>query len=355
MHMDKILLLVVGGEPTLHAVLQDAARRAYSGTTVVMVEGVPESLNPPAAAQAIILVLVEQDASKERKLLARSNLVLSQLPVVRLGRANRTDGIEIVPPEEWNAPLLARVFRSVVREHALSHENTQLRGDLLTIGRRISHDLRSPLGGILNSAEVLQEVLAEAKSPHAELVPTIADSAHDLVKLIERVGFLLRTSASRTEKAQLPMSEPVFAALAQLENRIHAKRALVSQPSQWPEVAGIPSCLEVVWWNLVANAVQHGGAAPRIDLGWDRSGNEYRFWVWDSGQGLPPEQCRRLFPLFHRLHEPSSPRGLGLSIVQRLVELQGGRCGYEPAASGGPRFYFTLPDTEGTDNSGQCR
>ena len=43
------------------------------------------------------------------------------------------------------------------------------------------------------------------------------------------------------------------------------------------------------------------------------------------------------------LHEPDAAHGLGLSIVQRLMELQGGHCGYEPRLEGGSRFYFTLP------------
>jgi signal transduction histidine kinase len=71
--------------------------------------------------------------------------------------------------------------------------------------------------------------------------------------------------------------------------------------------------------------------------------SEYRFWVRDDGPGIAEEKRPLLFQPFHRLHQRSSAHGLGLSIAQRLVDLQGGRCGYDPAPGGGSTFYFTLP------------
>src|SRR5262249_25927336 len=77
----------------------------------------------------------------------------------------------------------------------------------------------------------------------------------------------------------------------------------------------------------------------------------HRFWVRDHGPDVPAEQRKLLFHPFHRLHELDSANGLGLSIVQRLVELQGGRCGYESAAGGGACFYFALPFQEPSEEA----
>ena len=141
----------------------------------------------------------------------------------------------------------------------------------------------------------------------------------------------------------MAMGEPVWAVLQRQERQILRKNAVVTQPGSWPEVTAVSSWLEVVWGDLLGNAMQHGAALPRIELAWSRSDREFRFWVSDNGGGVPPEKIASLFQPFHRLHFSNARKGLGLSIVQRLVELQGGSCGYEPSSEGGSRFFFTLP------------
>jgi K+-sensing histidine kinase KdpD len=223
----------------------------------------------------------------------------------------------------------------------LSLENARLRGDLLTVARRISHDLRTPLGGIVTTSEMLKEILAENKPSRASLTVPIFDSTEEIKKLIERVSFVLKASADPISKEQMKMGEVVFRVLQRLESKILKKNAVVSEPDSWPEVNGVFSWLEVVWWNLLANAVQFGN--DQIELGWRKQNGELQFWICDNGAGVPMEKLDKLFQPFHTLHEPDAAHGLGLSIVQRLMELQGGRCGYEPRSEGGSRFYFTLP------------
>jgi signal transduction histidine kinase len=231
-------------------------------------------------------------------------------------------------------------MKSESGQDQLSRENVRLRGDLLTVARRINHDLRTPLGGIVAASEMLKEILAENKPSRAPLLAPILDSTEDIKKLIERVSFILKASASPVSKEPLKMDEVVFRVLQRLESKILKKNAVVSEPASWPEVDGVFTWLEVVWLNLLANAVQFG--KDRIELGWQKEKNELRFWICDNGAGVPMERRDKLFQPFHTLHEPDSAHGLGLSIVQRLMELQGGRCGYEPRSEGASRFYFTL-------------
>jgi signal transduction histidine kinase len=108
-------------------------------------------------------------------------------------------------------------------------------------------------------------------------------------------------------------------------------------------VVGVPAWLDLIWGNLILNSLQHAGALPRLELGWERGEGEHRFWLRDNGGGVAPEKRARLFHPVDRLHEVNAPRGYGLPIVQRLVELRNGRCGYEPDPVPGGSFYFTLP------------
>ncbi|HEY5297352.1 MAG TPA: HAMP domain-containing sensor histidine kinase [Verrucomicrobiae bacterium] len=224
----------------------------------------------------------------------------------------------------------------------LLRENARLRGDLLTIARRISHDLRTPLGGIATTSEVIREILEESSAANAALIAPILDSTDGMAKIIERVSFVLKASAKSFPASRIKMGDAVFAALERLESKILKSGATIVQPDSWPEINGVAIWLEVVWWNLLANALQHGKNPARVELGWLAEKNKFRFWASDSGGAIPPEKIAKLFQPFHSLHEADAAHGLGLPIVQRLMELQGGDCGYERATGGG-RFYFTLP------------
>jgi K+-sensing histidine kinase KdpD len=234
--------------------------------------------------------------------------------------------------------------KSISEQDRLVHENVRLRGDLLTIGSRVSHDLRTPLGSILSTGELLRETLLEKEPLIAAQMDPLFSSVDEMMRLIKCVGLVAKASANPVPDERVKMGEIVSGILQRLESRILKNGATVDSPDTWPEVKGVPGWLEFIWWNFLANALQHGG--PKIQLGWLREKDEYRFWISDNGKGVPVQLQPKLFQTFDSLHKPNSTRGLGLSIVHRLVELQSGRCGHERNAESGPVFYFLLPILE---------
>jgi signal transduction histidine kinase len=220
-------------------------------------------------------------------------------------------------------------------------EIARLRGDLLTMATRVSHDLRTPLGGIVTAAEVLREILAEKNLP-VTLTQSISDSVDDLTRLIKQISFITRATAEPLPRKPVRMNEVVAFALQRVENRMLKKNAAVTNPVSWPQVNGVAKWLEEIWWNLLTNAVQHTRDNPRIELSWREESGRYRFEICDNGGGVPEIMQKHLFRPFESLHKPEGGRGFGLSIVQRLAELQGGNCGYEPRP-GGSYFFFSLP------------
>jgi len=238
----------------------------------------------------------------------------------------------------------ATAAREIPQEQLL-RENARLRGDLLTIATRINHDLRTPLGGIVNIGELLKEILAEKEPAAAALADSLFTSVDDLNKIVGQIRVIAKASAEPKPKARVNLAEIVSGVWQRLESRILKKQATVAEPDSWPEVDGVADWLEFIWWNLVANALQHAGEKPRIELGWQKEKNGFRFQVGDNGGGVSAEVRAKLFQPFDSLHKPDSGFGLGLSVVQRLVELQGGSCGYEPNSKGGACFFFTLPAT----------
>jgi K+-sensing histidine kinase KdpD len=225
----------------------------------------------------------------------------------------------------------------------IENENARLRGDLLTLAKRFSHDLRTPLGGIISTTEAIKEVL-NARDPSAvPLADSLLASAEEIAQLIKQASFVARASASPQPKTSIHMADAVFPALQRVESRVLKREAVVVEPPSWPVIPGVMAWLEMIWWHLLMNALRHGGQKCRINLGWESQGAFIRFSISDNGPGVAGVVRGKLFKEFHRLHEEPDVPGLGLSVVQRLVELQGGACGYEEAKQGGACFFFTLP------------
>ncbi len=343
--MNVISILLVATESKLHALTQAAARLVCPAAKITLLSQMDEALKRPPANGVELLVLDRPDSSARAKAVqATDQTGLPRWPVIAFGAGSDDEAIEFIPPEDRDERMVARVFRSAVAQYNLRRENARLQGDLMTIGRRISHDLRSPLGGIFAAGEALKEILMEEKPGCTGLMQPIFDSTNDLMRLIDRASFVVKASSNPGPMERTSMGPIVHMALQRLEGRLHAKRATVTQSNSWPDVEGLDDWLEVVWWNLIANAIQYAGEAPRIDLGWRQEDGKVCFWVRDHGPGVPDDRRDQLFQPFHQLHQTNAARGLGLPIVRRLVELQGGSCGYESVPGGGAQFFFTLRD-----------
>ena len=98
--------------------------------------------------------------------------------------------------------------------------------------------------------------------------------------------------------------------------------------------------------NLLGNAVKFMGdqETPRIAVGTRRDGVETVFFVRDNGVGIDERFRTKIFGLFERLDPSTDGTGIGLALVQRIVEVHGGRIWVESEGAGrGSSFCFTLP------------
>ena len=318
-----------------------AAREAFPAAKVVEVATAEEAICIAEANYLELLVLsISDSAALAQAIQAGNRDGVPRWAVVNLGSAT-ADSSETVPSEDWDPRLLTRVFRSALRQHELRCENHRLRGDLKTVARRFSHDLTTPVACVSTSAGVLRMLPADDAPAIAAIIQNIDDSSAEISGLIERVCFVLRASADPLASVKVEMSEVVAAVLNQLEAAVRKAKATVTLPLSWPKATGVTKWLEVIWTNLLNNALRYGGPAARIRIAWKLDGDEYRFCVYDNGSGVSPKMKASLFLPFEQLHSQHTA-GLGLSIVQRLISLQGGRCGYEQTPGGETCFYFTL-------------
>ncbi len=343
MDSQPVTLLLVHPSAVARAAIEAAARLAFRYIDLREASSIEEAIRKPDANADVMLIMSEPtEADCVQAGNARNADGLPRWPVVTLG-TSPLEVADIVPPSEWGAAALARILRAEQERHEYARENARLRGDLQTMSRFISHELRTPVSCIYTSCYLLQEVAGNQDEALADSTRIIRDSAAEISRLVDRTSFLLRASLDAGMPAPLEMKRVVTAALQKLADDLQKSGRVVIQPATWPQVNGVAKWLEVMWSNLLLNAIQHSGGAKTIKLGWSREPAEWRFWVEDDGEGPEPAQCATLFQSFESLHESTGARGLGLPIVRRLASLQGGRCGYERAAGGGSRFYFTLP------------
>lgn len=241
------------------------------------------------------------------------------------------------PPAAMIAAIRAAAERLQLRQ-----QDGVLRGSLQTIARRISHDLRTPLGSVLTLGQLLQELLP-AGTEEQKLLATVVRSAEKMRELIEKQSFFARTSAIPLELEPLDMAEVVQLVRGRVEMQVRNRHARLEATSTWPAVIGNAGALEMVWRQLVGNALQHSGDTPHVTLGWrEEDPATVRFHVRDHGPGIPPERRAGIFVPFEKLHSTLSTHGLGLTLVKHIITQHGGNCGAEAMPEGGFEAWFTL-------------
>ncbi len=235
-------------------------------------------------------------------------------------------------------------------EQALQQQALRLQAqnaELDAFAHTVAHDLKAPLTGLVGHSEMLLTMQALMTPQNiAESLEAIARASEKMSTIINALLLLARVRAHEAIPcAAFAMQPVVVEAEARLHLAITASGATITYPECWPAVLGYAPWVEEVWANYLSNAIKYGGEPPIITLGASPDGPSFiRFWVRDNGPGLSTEQQMRLFTPFTRLHtERADGHGLGLSIVQRIIEKLGGSVGVESLPEQGSTFYFTLP------------
>ena len=112
-------------------------------------------------------------------------------------------------------------------------------------------------------------------------------------------------------------------------------------------IAADPILLQIVYRNLLENAIKYGGLERIIRLGFRNLETHFQFEIWNQGRGLQPEEISRLFGKFVRINsktETSRSSGLGLFITKEIISKHGGSIRAESCPGEWINFIFTLPN-----------
>ena len=205
-----------------------------------------------------------------------------------------------------------------------------------------SHELRSPLASLRQSAEVAQ-THPEAL-PDSELADVVLAETLRMQRLVEQM--LLLTRADEGRAAAVRREVDVDDLVRTEASRIGREGLTVDTSAvATGRVRGDELALGQVVRNLLDNAARH--ATSRIEVAVGQEGDRVVLTVEDDGAGVPPAQRERVFERFVRLDEARARddggSGLGLAIVSEIVRAHGGDASLGESALGGALFVVTLP------------
>jgi signal transduction histidine kinase len=209
-----------------------------------------------------------------------------------------------------------------------------------------SHDLKAPLRGIANLSTWIEEDLGERLTPEArEQMELLRGRVRRMEGLIEGVLELSRVGRVRANPERVDVST----LLSDVVDLIHPPEGFsVELPKDAPTITAERLRLEQVFINLIGNAIKHHGGtrAGRVWIEWrDRGPRWLEFSVNDDGPGIAPQYHEKIFAVFQTLaaRDHVEGTGLGLSLVKKIVENEGGTIAVESGEGRGATFRFTWP------------
>lgn len=215
----------------------------------------------------------------------------------------------------------------------------------------LGHELRNPLASVRSAVELLKQPNLSEQDRTQSIGIADRQLGH-LLRLVDDLLNVARITSGRIQlqKQTIPLADSVADAVdsvrAHIDDSHHHLTLDLPTPPLYLDAD--PVRLTQIIANLLGNAAKYTNDNGQITLSARRDGNDVVLTVTDNGIGIPAEQLTRVFDLFTRIgsvgsHAPSG-LGLGLSLVQRLVELHGGHVEAASAGLGqGSRFTVRLP------------
>jgi len=215
--------------------------------------------------------------------------------------------------------------------------------DLEAFSYTVAHDLRSPLRGISGYLQLMLKHDADRLSGTGrELFDRVLQSVNRMDQMIEDILRYSRSGTGRVETTEVDMGALAREVLSELAEQSAGIRV---ELCDLPRVRGDRTMLKQVWVNLIGNAIKFSAVReePRVEIGCKHD-EECVFHVADNGVGFEMAHADKLFGMFERLHpgEQFKGTGVGLAIVRRLIERQGGQVWAKAEPGRGATFYFTL-------------
>lgn len=255
-------------------------------------------------------------------------------------------GIDITEQKEAAAALRQAHDELERRVEERTAQLAAANRELEAFSYSVSHDLRVPLGAINMLAYALvEECAGQMPAAAEERLQAIRQATRQMDQLISALLSFSRQSSHPLEKEAVRPAELARAVAAELL-AAEGQRQVELSIADLPPCQADPHLLRQVWANLLANALKFTRSRQPavITVGTVPHDGGQAYFVRDNGVGFDMQQAGKLFGVFQRLHSAGEyeGNGVGLALVERIVQRHGGRVWAVAAPDKGATFYFTL-------------
>ena len=256
--------------------------------------------------------------------------------------------IELEAATQLRASLLELVLRRADEIGRLYADLERSYADLDSFSYVASHDLKEPLRGIHNYAEMLQETCADKLDDESKAkLATLGRLSKRMDELIDSLLEYSRVGRMEFSHREVDLNGVVHEAIDMLETRIQQEKATVKLLQPLPVVKGDPMRLMEVFTNLISNAIKYNDKADKlVEVGFvEDTSKTPTFFVRDNGIGIEERHQAQIFQIFRRLHgrdQYGGGSGAGLTITRKLIDRHGGKIWVESTPGRGTTFFFVL-------------
>jgi light-regulated signal transduction histidine kinase (bacteriophytochrome) len=232
-----------------------------------------------------------------------------------------------------------------IQQHA--EELEKANQELESFTHSVSHDLRAPLRAIGGFSNILLHDFGRQMPEEAQrLLNVVVSSATQMTQMIDGLLKFCRLNRHSLSLQTVDLESLVKLIVEELRGSEIGQRVQVKTGALSP-CFGDPALLKQVFANLLSNAFKFTSRTenPVVEIGCQPGSGEHTYFVRDNGVGFDMQYAQKLFGVFVRFHseEDFEGHGVGLSIVQRIIERHGGRIWAEAELNKGATFFFTLP------------
>ena len=303
--------------------MNPAARRLYAA---------------PADYQGRPFITLERDHEINRAIEQAMDQGHGEARCQRQGREYQLDASRILCE---GAPRGAVVLSFDITEQEYAARNRR------EFTANVSHELKTPLQGIIGSAELIESGMVKPQ----DMPRFVGHIRTEAARMVTLIGDIIRLS-QLDEGVEMPREETDLLAVCQeaaehLQDEAQKKRVALTVEGDPARINGVRRLLYEIVFNLCDNAIKYNVENGSVRVLVENAGDGASITVSDTGVGIPPEDQSRVFERFYRVDKSHSKAsggtGLGLSIVKHAVQYHQGRIQLDSAPGQGTRIQVFFP------------
>ena len=223
-------------------------------------------------------------------------------------------------------------------------KNEVLKTDFIS---NVSHEIKTPLAVIQNYATLLQDdtLDSETRKSYAKTLIAASKRITDLITNILKLNKLENQEIQETHEA-FSLTEALAENVVEFEALIEKKNLQLNCDFEEITIFSSKSLLEIVWNNLISNAIKFTPDGGKIQISLKRKANHVEIKVADTGLGMTSEVGAKIFEKFYQgdTSHATQGNGLGLALVKKVIDILGGEIAVQSEVNKGSTFTIILKD-----------